>query len=146
MTVTNSQIRLHNKLTGAAISTVPEHGVGGFWTPVLPAGSTGAFDPHVLYDPFSGRWMFTVASDGEKSDSSVCIATSQTNDPSGTWNLFRFDVDSADTLWADYPMLGFNKDWIFVSLNMFTMSNNSFSRGQIYVFNKANLNAGSGCR
>jgi hypothetical protein len=147
MTVTNSYIRVHAKSTGVAALTLPEDDTfgdtNGFWAPVLPAGSTGVFDPRVVYDPFAGRWIFTAASDGENGNSSVCVATSQSSDPSGAWNLFRFDVDSGDALWADFPTLGFNKDWIFVSANMFTVSNDSFSRGQVYAFNKANLYAGS---
>jgi hypothetical protein len=147
MTVTNSYIRVHSKSTGAAALTLPEDNTfgdtNGFWSSVLPVGSTGVFAPRVVYDPFAGRWIFTAASDGESGSSSVCVATSQSSDPSGTWNLFRFDVDSSDALWADFPMLGFNKDWIFISVNMHTVSNDSFSRGQVYAFNKANLNAGS---
>src|ERR1043165_5684760 len=147
MTVTNSYIRVHAKSTGAAALTLPEDDTfgdtNGFCASVLPSGSTGVFDPRVVYDPFAGRWIFTAASDEENGNSSVCVATSQSSDPSGAWNLFRFDVDSGDALWADFPTLGFNKDWIFVSANMYTVSNDSFSRGQVYAFNKANLNTGS---
>ena len=40
-------------------------------------------------------------------------------------------------------MLGFNKDWIVVSMNMFTITGDTFQRGQVYAFDKANLYANS---
>ncbi|HEX7588664.1 MAG TPA: hypothetical protein VF478_10145, partial [Anaerolineae bacterium] len=53
-------------------------------------------------------------------------------------NRFCFDADGTDALYVDFPRLGFNKDWIVVSMNMLAISSGS-SRGQIYAFNKANL-------
>jgi Carboxypeptidase regulatory-like domain/Domain of unknown function (DUF4214) len=141
VTATNSRVRTHSKATGAPLTTVNEDGPGGFWTPILPVSSGGITDPHMVYDPFNNRWIFTVVSDPQNANSSVCVAVTATSDPTGVWNMFRFDVDAAETLWADYPMLGFNKDWIVVSLNMFTISSDTFSRGQVYAFNKANLYA-----
>jgi hypothetical protein len=97
-----------------------------------------------LYDPFANRWIFAIVSDPENGNSSVCIGASQTSDPTGQWNLFRFDADNTDTLWADYPTLGFNKDWIVVSVNMFTNAANAFVRGQVYAFDKAGVYANTG--
>lgn len=69
------------------------------------------------------------------------VSVSQTSDPTGNWNLYRFDVDSADDLWADYPTAGFNKKWIVVQANLYT-STGWFSGSRIWIFNKSDLYAG----
>lgn len=142
MSATNSRIKILDK-AGTVLATIPEDGVGGFWSPQLATPGSTIANPHVLYDPFSNRWIFTVIADPQDANSSACIAVSQNNDPTGSWNIFRFDVDATDTLWAEYPMLGFNKDWIVVSVNMRMIGSDVFSRGQIYALNKSNLYAGS---
>ena len=137
MVTLNTQVRVQDR-SGAALTTVSLH---AFWSAV--AGGSGVFDPKVLYDPYGGRWIFTVCDDAQSANSALLIGVSQTSDPTGNWNLFRIDADAADRAWADYPSLGFNKDWIVVQVNMFNISNDRFNRTHIYVFNKANLYAGS---
>ncbi len=44
-------------------------------------------------------------------NSSILIGVSDTGDPSGTWHLYRFDVDSGNMTWADFPTIGFTKAW-----------------------------------
>ncbi|HET8677176.1 MAG TPA: BACON domain-containing protein [Blastocatellia bacterium] len=132
MTVLNTQYRIQTR-SGQTVSTVSDD---TFWASL---NSPSAFDPKILYDPYNSRWMMTAVSNARSSASSVLVGVSQTNDPTGNWNLFRVDADAADLVWADYPSLGFNKDWIVVQVNMFTNSANGFSRTQIYAFNKAGL-------
>ncbi|HJQ68445.1 MAG TPA: BACON domain-containing carbohydrate-binding protein [Blastocatellia bacterium] len=134
MTVLNTQYRIQSR-SGQTISTVPDD---SFWASL---NNPSAFDPKILYDPFNSRWMLTAVSNSRSAASSVLIGVSQTSDPTGNWNLFRVDADAADLVWADYPSLGFNKDWIVVQVNMFTNSSNAFSRTQVYAFRKASLYA-----
>ncbi len=134
MVVLNTQVRIQDR-TGTPLSTVS---LDSFWASL---SNPDVFDPKVLYDPFADRWMFTAMADPRLATSSVLIGVSQTSDPTGTWNLYRIDVDATDMVWADYPSMGFNKDWIVVSTNMFTVAVSSFVRTHIYVFDKANLYA-----
>ena len=137
MVTLNSQVRIQNR-SGAAIDTVS---LNSFWSAV--GGGSGVFDPKVLYDPYGGRWIFTACDDADSSSSAVLIGVSQTSDPTGNWNLFRIDGDAGNSVWVDYPSLGFNRDWIVVQVNMFNISNNMFNRTHIYVFDKANLYSGA---
>ncbi len=133
MTVLNSQIRIQDR-TGFALSTVS---MSGFWASL---GSLSAFDPRILYDPYGGRWIFVAAANGNSTASAVLIGVSQTNDPTGVWNLFSVDADASNATWADYPSVGFNKDWIVVSTNMFTVgASSSGVQSNIWVFTKASL-------
>jgi uncharacterized repeat protein (TIGR01451 family) len=137
MVTLNSEVRIQDR-AGNTISTVPLDGPGGFWDSL---DSPNAFDPKVLYDPFANRWMFTAVADARTVSSSVLMGVSQTSDPTGMWNLYRIDAAIGNTTWADYPSMGFNKDWIVVQVNMFSV-NGAFSRADIYVFNKGDLYAG----
>jgi hypothetical protein len=137
MVTLNSEVRIQDR-AGNTVSTVPLDGTGGFWDSL---DSPNVFDPKVLYDPFANRWMFTAAADARLASSSVLIGVSQTTDPTGMWNLYRIDADADDTRWADFPSMGFNKDWIVVQVNMY-LADDTFSGADIYVFDKANLYAG----
>src|SRR6266853_402746 len=133
MTTLNTQIRIQDR-TGAGLSSVS---MSGFWASL---GSLSVFDPRILYDPYGGRWIFVAAANGNSIASAVLIGVSQTSDPSGVWNLFSVDADASNATWADYPSVGFNKDWIVVSTNMFTVGASSSSvQSNIWVFTKASL-------
>src|SRR6267142_1176332 len=125
-TNTNSNYRIHNKTTGAALSTVSSD---TFWA---SSGGSGFFDPRIVFDPYNQRWILAMVSNAQTVNSSVEIAVSQTSDPSGSYFLFRFiegctagtagciGVGGGETsAWADFPMLGFNKNWVAVSTNLF---------------------------
>ncbi len=133
MTVLNTQVRIQNR-SGTGLSTVS---MDSFWASL---GSPSAFDPRILYDPYGGRWIFVAAANGNSTNSAMLIGVSQTSDPTGTWNLFSVDADGTNATWADFPSVGFNKDWIAVNMNMFTVgASSSFARSNVWVFTKASL-------
>jgi len=136
MVTLNSQVRIQDR-SGTALSTVT---LEGFWS---GTGATGVFDPKVAYDHMSNRWMFCAVSDRSSAAASLLVATSETSDPTGTWDLYRMDADPTDTYWADYPSMGFNKDWIVVTYNAFANADNTFIQADIYAFKKADLYAGT---
>jgi uncharacterized repeat protein (TIGR01451 family) len=132
MTVLNTQVRIQNR-AGTALSTVS---MDFFWASL---GNPSAFDPKILYDPYGSRWIFVAAANGSSTTSAVLIGVSQTNDPTGVWNLFSVDADGTNATWADFTSVGFNKDWIAVNMNMFTVSTNTFVQSNVWVFTKASL-------
>ena len=133
MVTLNSQVRIQNR-SGGVLSTVS---LNSFWTPV--GGAPDVFDPKLAYDPFNNRWIFAAAANGDLASSAVLVGVSQTSDPTGTWFLYKVTADSGGSNWADYPTLGFTKDWIVVSVNMFSISSGSLTGVNIYAFNKTNL-------
>jgi Putative Ig domain len=44
--------------------------------------------------------------------------------------------------WGDFPTVGFNKDWIVVGINIFTVQGTFYEFANLYVFDKADLYAG----
>jgi len=134
MVALNSEVRIQNR-SGVETSKVT---LNSFWS---STGATGVFDPKLTYDPFNSRWIFTATSNARAASSSVLVGVSQTSDPTGTWNLYRVDADATDTNWADFPSLGFNKDWIVVTVNMFRNAGDAFVQGNVYAFDKTDLYA-----
>jgi len=134
MVTLNTQVRIQDR-TGGNISTVS---LNSFWS-IL--GNLQVFDPKVLYDPYNSRWIFTAGADGMLPTTSVLMGVSQTSDPTGNWFLYRVRADTNGVYWADYPSLGFNKDWIVVTVNMFPDVGNGYLGANLYIFNKADLYA-----
>lgn len=136
MVTLNRGVRIQDRL-GTALSTVS---LVSFWS---STAATGVFDPRVVYDPFNNRWIFTNASDASSAASSVLLGVTQTSDPTGKWNLYRITADSGGMNWADFPSLGFNKDWVVVTVNMFGNVSGAFQNSQIFVGTKSDLYAGN---
>ncbi|HEX8284019.1 MAG TPA: hypothetical protein VF588_11720 [Pyrinomonadaceae bacterium] len=145
-TNTNSNYRVHDKTTGAPLATAS---IDTFWS---PSGGANFFDPRIVYDPYNQRWILAIASDPQTANSSVVIAVSQTSDPQGAYNMYRFVVGCAggsancasNGEWADFPMLGFNKNWIAVSMNMFGLpSGSEHNNDRILVLDYPQARAGA---
>ncbi len=131
----NSQIEIQTR-TGTPISTVSTL---SFWSSL---GVGSITDPRVIYDPYGQRWVIVTAGDPETTASAVLIGVSHNSDPTAGWDLYRVPVDATGQSWADFPTLGFNKNWIVVGINMFTIQGTFYEYANLYVFDKANLYAG----
>jgi hypothetical protein len=132
---TNQNYRVEDKATGAPLSTVS---IDSFWS---SSGGSGFFDPRITFDPYNQRWILVADSNSSAAGSSIEIAVSQTADPQGSYNVYRFTVGCAALSagcdvhgeWADFPMLGFNKNWITVSMNMFQINGTLAGGAQDFV-------------
>jgi hypothetical protein len=132
MTTLNSEIGIQSR-SGDVISIVD---TGDFWSSL---GHSDVFDPKVIYDHFSARWIFVMLADAQSSSSSLVIAVSKTSDPTGDWVLFDVDADTANVFWADYPSIGINNKWLVVSVNKFTIAAGNSTGSAIFVFDRKNL-------
>lgn len=134
----NNNYRILNKTTGAQISKVS---IETFWN-ALGADGDNVFDPRVTYDPYNHRWIVAAVSNGDNAASRVLLGISQTHDPSGNYNLFSFDPDPGTANWADYPMLGFNKNWVAIGINMFVIGGGG-TTNRFYVIDYPTLRSGT---
>ena len=135
VTTENTSVHIQNR-SGGNISQVS---LDQFWNAVLPTNTTGSFDPRIQYDQYTGRWIMVALCDGQNANASILIGMSQTNNPTGNWNLFRVLVDATGTNWLDFPNVGFNKKWVVVSGNLFSNAGGNFGGASVYCFNKANI-------
>ena len=111
-----------------------------FWTAVLPGG--GSFDPRIFFDPYTARWYMIADANGDLASSALLVAVSKTSSPTGGWYEFIVPVGIAGS-WVDYPTVGYNKKWIAVGGNPFSVSSGASGGAVVYIFNKALLLAGT---
>ena len=115
----------------------------GFFSGV--ATTTFVFDPKVAYDQGAKRWFVVVLEqDDSPQVSSVLLAVSDDQDPNGSWTKYRLNVKQSrngQNYWWDYPTIGFNKDGVVLTGNMFSFTTNSaFARA--LTLRKSQLLAG----
>jgi hypothetical protein len=80
------------------------------------------------------------------------LAVSQTNDPTGGWNIYKLDVTNDGTstggqnpgpYLGDYPHIGADANGIYLTTNAYPWHENGFSGAQVYALSKAQLAAGA---
>ena len=102
-------------------------------------------DPRVIYDAVSGRWFATILQSSDAtSSSSIILAVSATNDPTGTFCRYRLGNPTSETFLQDFPMLGVSDDKVVVAYNGVNFSSEAFIGSGYYVVNKADLLACAG--
>jgi PKD repeat protein len=127
MQTINTVYAIYNNTTGALVA-------GPSNMNTLFSGVTGATcndgDPLVLYDEQADRWLaveFSICG----SNDYMLIAVSQTNDPTGSWHKYSFDV--ADM--PDYEKFGIWQDGYY-------MGTNNSTGNDIYVFQRSQMLSG----
>jgi hypothetical protein len=120
-----------------------------FWgtlgtTPGQTAGFP--FDPKILYDPHSGRFIAVTLRGNGAPDSWVLIAVSGPAGPTGAWDKWAIDADLDNNVQqfnnsADFPGLGVDAFNVYVTANMF--SGTLYQYSKVWVFPKAPLLAGA---
>jgi hypothetical protein len=126
-----------------------------FFSPALIAtGFDSLSDPKCYYDPDTRHWFFTILAFDSvtTSGSAVLIAVSETSSPVGPWNLYVLDTTFDGTTCspgpvgpaclADQPLLGANKNAIFISTNSFDFNGTAFNGAQMYIIDKSALALG----
>ncbi len=138
VTMLNSFVRIQDR-TSNVLSTATLSNWWGFLV-----STSSPFDPRIIYDPYHNRWIATAVANRHSSTSSVLIAVTTNSDPTTTWYKHQIYADAPGTNWADFPMVGFNKDWVAITANLFLTNAplGSPATVRIWCFNKTNLYAG----
>lgn len=106
--VNATKVAIFNKNGTAAL---PPFDLGALW----PSGNCAVpddGDPQVLWDSLAGRWvLLQFALDSAPGD--LCIAVSQTGDPTGSWHLYQFTTPA----FPDYPKIGVWPTGYYVGTN-----------------------------
>lgn len=98
-------------------------------------------DPSTDYDAVANRFVIEILSyNAFTNDSRICVAVSQTGDPTGGWSIYAIPVQDAGMLF-DFPHIAIGSDAIYVSGNEFNAAS-AFNGVRIYALNKSVLYAG----
>lgn len=132
VTMLSSEVRIHTR-QGVPLSTVS---LTNFW------GRTEVYDPRILYDPFSHRWIACAVGSPSAAGRALLVAVSMTADPGGTWNRRSVPAGLEGNVFIESPNMGMTKDWITIQLNAFDQTNFLFHSSEIRAFNKQLLYSG----
>lgn len=112
---------------------------------VLPDG--GPFDPQIAYDHIDDRWVMVWVGGDIEAEAYYLVSVSDDSDPTGTWCNWALDAtvdgstESNDL--NDYPKLGFDEDAVYVTANMFELSDFSFEYVKIRILPKDDIYSGT---
>ncbi len=141
--VTNGHVGIYNK-TGGLIAG-GDSGGGAVTLNGFCGIALGCFDPKVIYDQFSGRFVAVVLEGKTSATSKLHIMVSKTNNPTNLttdWDKFVHNTGATingNPSWFDYPGLGVSPDAVVVTGNMFQDTINTFQGTKIRVFDKTEL-------
>lgn len=123
-----------------------------FWAPaILATGYCSVSDPKATYDNITRKWYVTEVAYGPPGcapGSAVFLAVSTTSDPLSIYNIYVIDTSfdgttcGPDGCLADQPLLGMNRNALFISTNSFDWDSPAFNGSQIYIIDSTALAAG----
>lgn len=123
VSVTNRRIHMYNATTEEQLlyRSLPNL--------AIPLGISGSkFDPKVIYDPNNDRFVIVFINGFTWQTSHIIVGFSQTNDPTGEWNLYALPGNPLENAtWSDYPVVGISGKDLYIGINTFTngSANNS---------------------
>jgi len=112
-------------------------------------------DPRAFYDPKDGRFWAAILEAEGAFGVNICpeqtfywIAVSQTSNPNGVWNIYKFNMaisaqGSCPTCAADFTEFGFDQTAIYFSGNMYTQNGSTFMYAETFSALKSTMEAGS---
>ncbi len=112
--------------------------LAGFFSILTPL--TFTFDPKVLYDQYTGRWVvITMEQDTSPNSSRMFVAVSETDDPTGDWIFSEFNTVvniSGTDYWADYPGFAVDEEAVYITTNLFSFSGGTFGGSRVWILDK----------
>ncbi len=142
VSVSNTVIQFHTNAT-TPVQTL-NSSLQSFFSALTPANAT--FDPKVVYDTYTNRWV-VVTLELTATTSRIFVAASDDADPNGTW--FATAINAVENIggnncWMDYPGLAVDEEAIYITGNMFRLSNNAnCGQTRMWITNKTQLYAGT---
>ncbi len=108
-------------------------------------------DPKCLYD--GGHFILSLlqvdvnpANGAFTGGTSVLLAVSATGDPTGSWNLYRFDTTNDGAVCPclpDQPLIGADANGFYVTTNSFPLFEAGFNGAEVYAISKSQLESGA---
>ncbi len=137
----NIGLQVFDKATGNSV--LGPVSVGSLWAGFGGVCETsGDGDPVVLYDQLAGRWLISQFA-GTSIPNVECIAISTTNDATGTYHRYAFDLTPFGANFYDYPHLGVWPDGYYMAMNVFNSAGTAYLGGQAFAFQRSAMLTGA---
>ena len=142
----NLTFAVYDKTTGSYVLGGGPRANSDLWQgiPTL-CGQENDGDPVVLYDHLADRWAFMqfalVVVGNSVTDSHICVAVSQTSDPTGAYHRYDFHVSPDE--FDDYPKMGLWEDGYYLSANQFDGATGGFNGAIAVAFEREQMLLGN---
>jgi hypothetical protein len=105
-------------------------------------------DPRVIYDSYNKKFIMVTLSHSPSDSSKLIVSFSKYQNPLAGWKHYEIKMDtlvgtSNIKYWADYPVLGINKNEVFITANIFKVGTNKNPSNILLQINKAEGYSGS---
>ncbi len=97
-------------------------------------------DPFAAYDSSAGHFVVGALTYDSAYNSSICIAVTQTGDPTAVWYVYGFPVTGSRNL-LDFPHAAIGSDAIYLAGNQY-LRGTSFNGARVYAYNKSQMYQG----
>jgi len=141
VTVMNSTITVHDASTGAYLmrkQLITFSASVGLNNTIFSSVNY-RYDPKVVYDPAANKFICVMLNSTDQYNY-IVLGFSQSSDPTGTWNFYKFYGDyTGDTTWFDYPAISVTKNEFFLTGNKIKYDSSwqaGFTRSLIYQVRK----------
>lgn len=112
--VSNSSIWSKNQATNTTYGTFNLHSITSSLG--LPMEE---FDPKVLYDPTSNRFIIVCLNGFTDTTSNILVGFSQDSTSYNSWNFYALPGNPLNNnLWTDFPMMAVTDDELFITVNL----------------------------
>ncbi len=114
----------------------------------VPGGlGTATFDPKVIYDQYSDRFIVITLErvTSPTLQSRILVAVSKTSNPNAGWWLHSINsglVISGAVRWADYPGFALDDDAVYVTNNMFNSAGTAYYGSRLWIIPKTGAYSG----
>lgn len=123
-----------------------------FFSSLSPPVNNFTFDPKVIYDPYSNRFVVLSmerqdTADGDPANTSrLLVAVSDDGDPNGIWRYTainsKINISGVDR-WADFPGFAADEEAVYISANIFGFgASGTYAGVRLWVIPKSTFYAG----
>ncbi len=133
VSMTNTGFTVQSKNGSVAKTWTPSQ----FWASVSRGDLL--FDPRVMYDALSGRWIAVMATAGQTAAPAILVAVSDGTDPTQGWSFQRIPADLSGAIAPEFPLLGANARWICVTANLISLSTGESNGVAVWAIEKTPL-------
>lgn len=117
VSVQNSSIRVFD----ATGNSLMYKSLYGFANGKVQGLTNYCYDPKVMYDPDSDRFILFFLHESKVASNFGILAFSKTKDPAGDWNFYKVPGNAIkNDKWSDYPIMAITREDVFITLNLLT--------------------------
>jgi hypothetical protein len=128
----NQYFAVYDKASGAIAKGFPKN-LSALFAPVSGCNTATLWNPTVLFDQLAQRWLITAAvsnkqlavSNSAAPPSSLCVALSQSDDATGTWNVYEYTNPPTASFYFDSPRVALWTDAYSLTYNVWQAGTSS---------------------